>query len=371
MTIEKSVKETIKEQLGWGNTEQLTLSTSPQDIGLDSLDEIEIIMTLEEKFSTEISDDVAESFNTLGDIIIFLEKEHSSDKLRDYGCDFVGENTIIKSFPVPEDNVKKDIFEESLASVQAHFLTISDEEFIEECEKAGVYLKKYNPVKNISLEKYYRCAKRNPNLCDQFNSDKGILFMSESSCGKYYYWEEYNSKNEIICIRGEKSWVEDKYEKVASSSKFKTHDNGSLIIPDNLSTNEAMAYLCDYAEYLDKEDEYKKGFSEEGVDFSDHNTFVKDVPVVGDLTENKNEWTDKHYDFNYTLTEYDIEKGKIKIDPYFVNQQWKLNSKDDTGIIFHQLKTLARWCDKNTEEREIRALFGQVKRLAEIKGVEL
>ena len=48
-----------------------------------------------------------------------------------------------------------------------------------------------------------------------------------------------------------------------------------------------------------------------------------------------------------------------------------LSSKDDTGILLHQLKTLARFTDKNTVEREIRALNGQIKRMAELYGVVL
>jgi len=72
----------------------------------------------------------------------------------------------------------------------------------------------YNPVKNISIEKYYRCSKGAPSQCEQFYSGNGILFMSESDCGKYYYWEDYNSKNELIFFRGEKSWVEANYQKV-------------------------------------------------------------------------------------------------------------------------------------------------------------
>jgi hypothetical protein len=86
-------------------------------------------------------------------------------------------------------------------------------------------------------------------------------------------------------------------------------------------------------------------------------------------------WTDKHYDTYYrkVLTEEEIASGEvfIKIDPYFVNKHWRLNSKDDTGILFHQLKTLARFSDKNPVEREIKALYGQVKRMAELYGVEL
>jgi hypothetical protein len=141
------------------------------------------------------------------------------------------EKGILASFNVPEDNAKKNILEESLASITAHFLTITDEEFIEDCRKAGLQLKPYNPVKNISIEKYYRCAKGAPSQCDQFHSENGILFMSESDCGKYYYWEDYNSKNELIFFRGEKSWVEDNYRKFNFLDKKEGY---SVNVPDKV-----------------------------------------------------------------------------------------------------------------------------------------
>lgn len=83
------------------------------------------------------------------------------------------------------------------------------------------------------------------------------------------------------------------------------------------------------------------------------------------------QWTDKHYDFNYTLTEKDIEAGSIKIDPYFVAKQWKTGSKDDSGALFHVLKTVARFGDKNDVEREVKALYAQVLGVARSFGVEL
>lgn len=82
-------------------------------------------------------------------------------------------------------------------------------------------------------------------------------------------------------------------------------------------------------------------------------------------------WTDQHYSFQYTLTAQDKEVGTIKVDPYFVSKQWKLGKKDDTGAIFHILKTIARFGDKNSNEREIKALYAQVVRLAELEGVAL
>lgn len=83
-------------------------------------------------------------------------------------------------------------------------------------------------------------------------------------------------------------------------------------------------------------------------------------------------WSDAHYaSFSYTLTEDDKKAGSIKIDPYFVAKQWGLGMRDDSGILFHNLKTIARFGDKNSREREIVALYKQVKRLAEIEGVVL
>lgn len=82
-------------------------------------------------------------------------------------------------------------------------------------------------------------------------------------------------------------------------------------------------------------------------------------------------WTGKHYDKYYQLTPEDISSGKIKIDAYFVSNMWKLGEKDNTGVLFHNLKTIARFGEKNGVEREICALYNQTKRLAELHGVDL
>lgn len=87
--------------------------------------------------------------------------------------------------------------------------------------------------------------------------------------------------------------------------------------------------------------------------------------------EKTTQWSDVHYNNYYQLTPEDIEAGQIKIDAYFVNKVWKLNSKDDTGVLFHSLKTIARFGDKNPIEREIKALYNQTKRMAQLHGIEL
>lgn len=80
---------------------------------------------------------------------------------------------------------------------------------------------------------------------------------------------------------------------------------------------------------------------------------------------------DSHYNFNYSLTQWDHDMGVIKLDPYFVAKQWDLGSKDPSGVIFHILKTCARFGEKNDKGREIKAIYKSIKRLAELEGVTL
>lgn len=105
---------------------------------------------------------------------------------------------------------------------------------------------------------------------------------------------------------------------------------------------------------------------------------VKETPWYPDDSEEWMEvesdssvWSNKHYDFFYSLSDEEIKNRKIKIDPYFVSKQWRLGLKDESGILFHNLKTLARFGDKNSRAREIKALHAQIVRLAEIEGIDL
>lgn len=93
--------------------------------------------------------------------------------------------------------------------------------------------------------------------------------------------------------------------------------------------------------------------------------FVDDSGVI-----NK-EWTDKHYDHYYTLTPEDISEGKVRLDAYTVSKVWKIGSKDDSGALWHTFKLFPRWGEKNSVEREIKALYAQTKALAKIYNVKL
>lgn len=92
---------------------------------------------------------------------------------------------------------------------------------------------------------------------------------------------------------------------------------------------------------------------------------VKEVEVVEDS------FCQDHYNMYYTLTEKDIEAGEIKVDAYWVAKQWKTGSRDDSGALWHSLKTIARFGEKNDKAREIKALYNQAIALARIYDVEL
>ena len=104
------------------------------------------------------------------------------------------------------------------------------------------------------------------------------------------------------------------------------------------------------------------------------NTLEKEeVPVRDDdiSVRPKDNYTTAHYNMYYHLTENDIEAGKIKVDAYWVAKQWKTGSRDDSGALWHSLKTIARFGEKNDKAREIKALYNQAKALARIYDVEL
>jgi acyl carrier protein len=79
MALEDKVKEIIVEQLGV-NPEQVTPEASfIEDLGADSLDQVELVMAFEEEFGAEIPDQDAEKLTTVGAVINYL-KEKGFDK---------------------------------------------------------------------------------------------------------------------------------------------------------------------------------------------------------------------------------------------------------------------------------------------------
>ena len=60
-------------QLGIEEIDISLESNFMDDLGADSLDTVELVMTLEEEFSVEIPDDVATELHTVGDVYNYLK----------------------------------------------------------------------------------------------------------------------------------------------------------------------------------------------------------------------------------------------------------------------------------------------------------
>mgnify|MGYP002564864693 FL=1 len=77
MTFEK-IREIIMEQLSVPES-AVTMDTHlMKDLEADSLDAVEIIMAIEDEFEIEIPDEDAEKFQTVGDLVRYVE-----DKIAD------------------------------------------------------------------------------------------------------------------------------------------------------------------------------------------------------------------------------------------------------------------------------------------------
>ena len=73
MSVDTNLKGLIVEQLGVDEDRVKEEASFIDDLGADSLDIVELIMTMEEKFDVEIPDEEAEKILTVGDAIAYIE----------------------------------------------------------------------------------------------------------------------------------------------------------------------------------------------------------------------------------------------------------------------------------------------------------
>jgi len=73
MTIEDKVKRTIVEKLKIDIEDVIPEANFINDLGANSLDIVELIMTMEDLFDIEIEDDQAEKLMTVKDVLDFLK----------------------------------------------------------------------------------------------------------------------------------------------------------------------------------------------------------------------------------------------------------------------------------------------------------
>ena len=67
------VKELIVDQLDVEEEKVVAGANLQDDLGADSLDVVDLIMSLEEEFDIEIPDEAAEGIRTVGEIVKYIE----------------------------------------------------------------------------------------------------------------------------------------------------------------------------------------------------------------------------------------------------------------------------------------------------------
>lgn len=72
MDILQKIKEIISEQTGI-EKDKLSESTTIEDVIADSLDTVEMLMSIEESFDMDIPDSDTEKFGNIGDLVSYIE----------------------------------------------------------------------------------------------------------------------------------------------------------------------------------------------------------------------------------------------------------------------------------------------------------
>jgi acyl carrier protein len=69
------VKKVVVDQLDVNEDEVTPTASFVDDLGADSLDQVELIMAFEEEFDIEIPDEDAEKITTVGDAVNYIDEK--------------------------------------------------------------------------------------------------------------------------------------------------------------------------------------------------------------------------------------------------------------------------------------------------------
>ena len=75
MSVEDKVRKIIAEKLGVDMEEVIPEASFVDDLGADSLDLVELIMSMEEEFDTDIPDEDAEKIQTVKDAFNYVQAQ--------------------------------------------------------------------------------------------------------------------------------------------------------------------------------------------------------------------------------------------------------------------------------------------------------
>ncbi|MBI2711416.1 MAG: acyl carrier protein [Bdellovibrio sp.] len=75
VSVEDKVKNIICDQLAVESEKVVLTASFIDDLGADSLDIVELVMTMEEEFDLDIPDEDAEKMKTVGDVIKYISSK--------------------------------------------------------------------------------------------------------------------------------------------------------------------------------------------------------------------------------------------------------------------------------------------------------
>ena len=74
-SVEDKVKDIIAEELGVEREKLTNEASFMEDLGADSLDQVELVMAFEKEFDIDIPDEEAEKLRTVGDALKYLHEK--------------------------------------------------------------------------------------------------------------------------------------------------------------------------------------------------------------------------------------------------------------------------------------------------------
>jgi acyl carrier protein len=75
--VEERVKTIICDQLAVEGEKVVATASFIDDLGADSLDIVELVMTMEEEFDLDIPDEDAEKMKTVGDVVKYITSKQT------------------------------------------------------------------------------------------------------------------------------------------------------------------------------------------------------------------------------------------------------------------------------------------------------
>ncbi|MGN1403036.1 MAG: acyl carrier protein [Ruminococcus sp.] len=72
--IFEKLKDLVVDQLGVDDDEVTMEANIQDDLGADSLDVVDLVMSVEEEFGVKIADEELEGIKTVGDIVDYIEE---------------------------------------------------------------------------------------------------------------------------------------------------------------------------------------------------------------------------------------------------------------------------------------------------------